>query len=279
MRVYPLAQAADPPATIFTDAKDVVYDSTIRYDASYFQHLNRIVQEEPWFPRDRVMINELKSIGIEKGKPFNPDAQTTKILDDAAKEAHVYLAGLYEKGWPPFFENSEWRVAAPAEMVETQATDYADPDTYPIDLRGMVYSYAYVGIKRLGVGQFYLISINDKDGQSFDGSKSYRLRVLPNVPVEQYWSVTVYDRQTHALVLNMSRASRSSQIPELKKNADGSVDIFFGPKAPAGEESNWIPTDPTRKFELMFRLYAPTKALFDKAWVLADVEKVEAKSR
>jgi hypothetical protein len=88
--------------------------------------------------------------------------------------------------------------------------------------------------------------------------------------------VTVYDRETHALVRNMSRASRSSLIPELKKNADGSVDIYFGPKAPDGQESNWIPTDPARKFELMFRLYAPTKALFDKTWVLPDVEKVAA---
>jgi hypothetical protein len=74
----------------------------------------------------------------------------------------------------------------------------------------------------------------------------------------------------------MSRASRSSQIPELQKNADGSIDIYFGSKAPAGQDSNWIPTDPARKFELMFRLYAPTKALFDKAWALPDAEKVAA---
>jgi hypothetical protein len=72
----------------------------------------------------------------------------------------------------------------------------------------------------------------------------------------------------------VSRASRSSQIPELQKNADGSVDIYFGPEAPAGKDSNWVPTDPNRKFEVMFRLYAPTKALFDKTWVLPDIEKV-----
>ena len=139
---------------------------------------------------------------------------------------------------------------------------------------GMAYSYAYIGIKRLGVGQFYLISIRDKDGQSFDGGKTYRLTVPANPPVEQYWSVTAYDRQTHALIKNMPRASRSSQIPELQKNADGSVDIYFGPAAPAGKDANWVPTDPARKFELMFRAYAPTKALFEKSWVLSDVEKI-----
>jgi hypothetical protein len=160
-----------------------------------------------------------------------------------------------------------------------QATAYADPDAYPVDLRGMTYTYGYVGIKRLGAGQFYLIAIKDKDGVSFDGSKTYHLTVPPNVPIEQYWSVTVYDRQTHALVRNMSRASRSSQIPELQKNADGSVDIYFGPKTPQGEESNWVPTDPKRSFELMFRLYAPKKGFFEKVWVLPDVEQVTATNR
>ena len=95
-----------------------------------------------------------------------------------------------------------------------------------------------------------------------------------NPPIEQYWSVTAYDRQTHALIKNMQRASRSSQIPEMQKNADGSIDVYFGPHAPPGKETNWVPTDPARKFELMFRLYAPKKAFFDKTWVLPDVEKV-----
>jgi hypothetical protein len=100
--------------------------------------------------------------------------------------------------------------------------------------------------------------------------------VPPNVPIEQNWSVTAYDRQTHALIKHMSRPSRSSQIPEMQKNADGSIDAYFGPKAPAGKESNWVPTDPTRGFELMFRLYAPKKEFFDKVWVLPDVERIAA---
>src|SRR5262249_50575819 len=93
-----------------------------------------------------------------------------------------------------------------------------------------------------------------KDGDGFDGSKTYRLTVPPNVPVEQYWSVTAYDRQTHALIKNMPRASRASNAQDVQKKADGSVDIYFGPKAPTGKESNWVPTDPARKFELMAAL-------------------------
>jgi len=278
MKVYPLAQADNPVPTVFTDAKDVVFDSIIRYDASFFGHLDRIVQSEPWLQRDRAMIDQLKSLGIEKGKPFKPDQPTTKLLEAGAREAHSILEGMYDKGWPSFFEKGRWRVAAPAEVVKMQATAYADPNEYPSDQRGMVYSYGYVGIKRLGAGQFYLISIRDKNGKPFEGGKAYRLSVPPNVPIEQYWSVTVYDRQTHALVRNMSRASRSSQVPDMTKNADGSVDIYFGPKSPQGKEENWVPADPKRGFELMFRLYAPKKEFFDKVWVLPDVEQVAAAS-
>jgi hypothetical protein len=274
VKVYPLAQAANPAPTIFTDAKDVTFDSTIRYDASFFQNLDRIVQTEPWLQRDRAMIDQLKSLGIEKGKPFSPNQQATRLLGAAAREAGALLEGMYDKGWGTFFVNRQWRPAAPAEVVKMNSTAYADPDAYPSDLRGMVYSYGFVGIKRMGAGQFYLISIRDKNGASLDGNNTYRLSVPPNVPIEQYWSVTAYDRQTHALIRNMPRASRSSQIPGMQKNADGSVDVYFGPKAPRAKESNWVPTDPKRGFELMFRLYAPKKEFFDKVWALPDVEKV-----
>lgn len=277
IKVYPLAQAANPPPTNFTDANDVIFNSTIRYDASFFDHLHRIVQDEPWLQRDRAMIDQLKSLGIEKGKPFNPDSQTNKLLETGAREAQALLEIKYDAGLPPFFtESSRWTMPAMPEVVETAQSGFADPNVYPTDARGMTYSYAYVGIKRLGAGQFYLISIKDKDGASFDGAKTYRLTVPPNAPVEQYWSATAYDRQTHALIRNMPRASRSSQIADMQKNADGSVDVYFGAKAPAGKEANWIPTDPNRQFEVMFRLYAPTKALFEKSWKLPDIEKIAA---
>jgi len=275
MKVYPLAQAANPPATVFIDVKDVDFDSTIRYDASFFEHLDRIVQEEPWIDRDRVMIDSLRSLGIEKGKPFNPSDAMKALMTSAAKEGGAWLEAKYDAGLPPFFSpTSRWTYPAPPEVIKAYADGFADMNAYPLDGRGLCYSYAYIGIKRLGAGQFYTISIRDKDGEAFDGGKTYRLNVPANVPVDQYWSVTAYDRQTHALIKNMPRASRSSQIPELQKNADGSVDIWLGPVAPAGKEANWLPTDPARKFELMARFYAPRKEFFEKKWVLPDIEKV-----
>ena len=95
-----------------------------------------------------------------------------------------------------------------------------------------------------------------------------------NAPAAQYWSTVVYDRATHALVRNASRQSRSSQNQDLQKNGDGSVDVYFGPNAPSGNELNWIPTNPGGKFEVLFRVYGPQKPLFDKTWRLPDIESV-----
>jgi hypothetical protein len=275
-KIYPLSAAANPPETIFTDAKDIEYDSIIRYDLSFFRSLDRVVQSEPWIERDRAMIDPLRSIGIEKGKPFAPDEVTRAILTTAIGEAKILLEQRYDAGFPPFWERSRWTLPALPEAIDGQGTTYAKHDSYAIDARGVAYTYAYIAIKRLGAGQFYLISIRDKDGARYDGSQTYRLTVPPNVPIEQYWSVTAYDRRTHALIRHMPRPSRSSQIPEMQKNADGSIDVYFGPQAPAGKEANWVPTDPNRGFELMFRLYAPKKEFFDKVWKLPDVERIAA---
>src|SRR5262249_9721984 len=95
-------------------------------------------------------------------------------------------------------------------------------------------------------------------------------------PVRNYWSATVYDRETHALVKNMPYASRASISPGIQKNPDGSVDIYFGPKAPDGKQANWVPTDPPRKFEPLFRLYGPEREFCEKKWVLPDAEKMSA---
>ncbi len=275
LKVYPLSAAANPPQTAFSDVKDVLFDSTIKWNSSFFENLNRVVQEEPWIVRDRVMIDELKTLGIEKGKPFAPDQHTQSLLTKGIREAEALLEAKYDAGLPPFFTaTSRWTYPAYPDLIKAAQADYNEPDAYPVDHRGVAYSYAYIGIKRLGAGQFYSISIRDKDGHAFDGGKTYRLNVPANVPVQQYWSVTAYDRQTHALIKNVSRASRSSQIPELVKNDDGSVDLYFGPKAPKGKDANWVPTDAKREFELMFRAYGPTPDFFDKKWILSDVVRM-----
>jgi hypothetical protein len=154
--------------------------------------------------------------------------------------------------------------------------DWHTPDSYPVDARGTAYTLAFFSAKHLGEAQYYLLTGSDKEGKSLDGKASYRVRVPANAPVTQYWSMTVYNRDTHAFIRNAPWVGRSSQTPGLQKNADGSVDIFFGPTAPSGLESNWVPTDADGRFEVLARFYGPQKPLFDKTWRLTDVEKVTA---
>lgn len=133
---------------------------------------------------------------------------------------------------------------------------------------------AFFSAKRLGAGQFYLMSIKDAEGNAFDGAHAYRLTVPAKAPITQYWSATVYDRVTHALIRDTRWSSRSSQSPGLKQSPDGSVNVYYAPEAPSGQEANWIPTSREGRFEVLFRLYGPEKSFFDKTWKLPDIEAV-----
>ncbi|OCP35788.1 DUF1254 domain-containing protein [Ensifer sp. LC163] len=275
IKLYPLSQAANPPATTYVDAIDVVFEANIPYDQRFFQSLDRFVQSEPWLLRDKAMIDPLKSIGIEKGKPFTPDAKRQDILKQAAQEARASLDARYEAALSsPYFSGTQWGLPVATGVVTELAEYFSKPDTYSWDDRGLLFYFVFSGIKHLGAGQFYLFAIKDRDGQFFDGGSTYRLTVPADVPVRQYWSAVVYDRATHALIRNLPSSSHSSLNPGLQKNADGSVDLYFGPEAPAGKESNWIPTGAGGSFEICFRFYGPEKPLFDKAWKLPDIEKV-----
>jgi hypothetical protein len=276
IKVYPLSTAANPQATTFVDAIDVVYDATIPYDIRFFQSLDRFVQRERWLTRDKVMIDQLATIGIEKGKPFAPDSKTEGILNSAAGEAHALLELNYENALSPYFAKSLWSLPVQPQFIKAAQSGYREADKYPVDARGLVFTFAFFTPKTSGAGSFYLMDIRDKAGEAFDGGKIYRLTVPANPPVRQYWSATVYDRATHTLVRDQKTVSRSSQSPGLQKNADGSVDVYFGPKPPAGKEPNWVPTDPSAKFEVLFRFYGPEKPLFDKTWTLPDIERIAA---
>lgn len=275
VRFYPLSQAANPPETVFIDAIDTLYDSTIPYDVRFFESLDRFIQREPWLSRDRVMIDVLQSIGIEKGKPFAPDARTRAILESAAREAHAWLDARYEALFaPPFFEGTHWALPASPAVVAGMQSNFSDHDAYPVESRGVTYSMAYFSAKRLGAGQFYLMTTRDKAGNPLKGSESYVLRVPADAPAKLYWSATVYDRASHALVRDTTWAGRGSNTHGIAANADGSVDIHCSPTAPASGESNWIPTSVAGTFEVLVRFYGPEKPLFDKTWKLPDIERV-----
>jgi hypothetical protein len=271
--VYPLSQASAPAPTTFVDAIDVVFDSTIPYDLRFFQSLDRIVQHEPWLDRDKAMIDVLRTIGIEKGKPFHPDADKRAVLRAAALEARASLDARYEASFVPFYDDAHWSLPFLPELGETVPTGYEKADAYSVDARGLADSYAFSTVKNLGAGQAYLMTIADNEGKPLDGSNAYRLLVPPNAPVRQYWSAVAYDRETHALMRNVERPSRSSLTPELAKEPDGSIELVFAPIPPT-VYANWIPTSAGENFEVMFRFYGPEPAFFDKSWRLPDITRL-----
>jgi len=276
IKMYPYAQAANPPQTAFLDLLETSFGNIIPYNIHFFESLSNFIQREPWLTRDMAMIDQLKTIGIEKGKDFKPDARTKEILEAAIADAHKWVDAQYEETFnQPFYEGTKWALPASQQTTKAIMENYTDPANYPVDGRAIIYSMAYFSAKHLGTGQFYLLSIKDNTGKRFDGSKLYHLHLPPNVPVKLYWSVTVYDGETHALLPGMPYFSRASTTPGLQKNTDGSVDVYFGAKAPAGKESNWVPTDPKRSFELLARFYGPEKGFFDKTWKMGDVEEVK----
>ena len=272
VRLYPLARAADPPETTFRDALDVVFDATIPYDHRYFKHLARFVAREPWLTRDKAMIDTLKAIGIQRGAGFEPGDADRRLLDRAAAEAHAWLDAHYERMFTPrFYGSKQWALPLDPAMVQGQSDFFAQPDSYPVDSRGVGYSFFFSAVKHLGAGQFYLVTITDDDGRPLDGGRSYRLSVPADAPVSQYWSATVYDRETHGLIRDQPRCTVASNTHGLAVNPDGSVDIHFGPHAPEHDIDNWISTSAGRRFEVMFRFYGPTQALQEKQWQLSDV--------
>jgi hypothetical protein len=274
VRLYPLSQAASPPPTTFLDASDVVFDSRIPYDLRFFRSLDRMVQAEPWLERDKAMIDPLKTIGIERGKPFDPDAKTQQLLIQAVQEAHAWLSFVLD-ALQRYYEGRHWFFPISEEMHQNVLSGFHTPDSYPVDNRAAAYTIAFFSAKHVGESQYYLMTTLDRDGQLLEGGASYRLNVPANVPANQYWSMTVYNRETHTFIRHARWVGRSSQTPGLQVNADGSVDLFFGPAAPAGREANWIPTDPEGRFEVLARFYGPEKPLFDKTWKLPDIERVD----
>jgi hypothetical protein len=127
---------------------------------------------------------------------------------------------------------------------------------------------------KLGAASFYLVSYRDVAGQPLEGGTAYRLRIPPNVPAQQFWAVTIYDLETAGFIRESSRVGVDSYDQKMRRNVDGSVDVYFGPAAPAGQETNWISTVPGKSWLAMFRFYGPNKSLLDKTWKLPDIEKV-----
>jgi hypothetical protein len=278
LTAYPLSEADNPKPTRYIDAFPKAWDTLPKYDMSYFEDLATIVNEEPVQEKDLVMMGMLSSIGIEKGKPFKPAEETARALEQALKVGYDMMQEYFVtpgKALTPWWTGGQWQGPNfPQEQAE-EGFPFVTADELLLDERaGGLYFWATFIPKHLGKGSFYLIGLRDESGELFDGSSLYRLRVPKDVPAAQFWSAIVYSMKTKGFIANASKVGIGSyHEAELERNADGTIDLYFGPNPPKGLESNWLPTG--EDFFLIFRLYGPEKALFEKTWILPDVEKVK----
>jgi len=272
-------RSSAPRPTEFIDATAKPFHGTPNFDLSYFDYIDETVQNEPFFEYDKVMIGVLASIGIQKGKPFKPDARTAAILDSAVRDAKLYLINkmeTMEAFGEPFWSNRRWRMLSFTPEVVKTGAQWVFPDRVDYDARAYGWYYWGVGIqKRVGAAATYLANTHDANDNVLDPAQTYRVHVPKDVPIDDFWELIAYSIQTRSYIDTPSnRITVSSKNSDLQKNADGGVNVYIGPRAPAGKEANWVATKPGEGYFLAFRFYGPQKAFYDRARTPSDVEKI-----
>jgi hypothetical protein len=273
-QMYPLSERAKPTPTKLITPNGRAWSQVPPRGFAYFERLNDILQREPVFERDRMIMAMLKPLGLEKGKPFAPDDRQKKIMADGARMGEMMAqTKSFDKREPEarYRPDTRWLYVILLDPSQ-EAASYSQLDERSDYFYEAVTTTRGMVTKTPGVGQAYLGAYQDKDGNWFDGGKAYTLHVPGDAPAKLFWSVTVYDSLQRVLIDNGKDIADKSSRSDIDNNADGSVDIYFGPNAPQGHEKNWIPTVSGKAWFAYFRLYGPLQPYFDKTWKLPDIE-------
>ena len=290
-KIYPLnLPEAERKPMKFPNASGVPANMLPRSDASAFDQLKWIVDREGETLASADGLGLLANVGLVAGQPFKPDAKERAILNDAAKTGYKMsrVIGMQsevngrdyrvwkDRHWvnpinnitEPGPEKSldlSYRNKA-AGFTEIEARIWFFTDYYSIS-PGMV-------SQTPGKGAAYEIAFNDADGDPLSGNTSYKLTLPANVPAKLFWSLTLYEAENAS-----GLATKARRFPSLgsrdkpAQNADGTTDLYIGPKAPDGKAANWLATAPGRGFFAILRLYGPGEAAVNYSWKPGDFEK------
>lgn len=285
LKVYPLAMADSPPALELISGSGQAFNTIHANNFRFFEELDAVIQKEPLDFINAETRGLFASIGIAKGKPFAPNQRMRAILEDAVAIGNAAARSIV---WYPrvdmtldgikIFDDRRWIMAFLNRDVFFNGED---DHTMNTDARVM-FHYPYTAVTpamakpRIGIGSDYGIAYVDASGQPFDGTKTYKVNLPANPPIKDFWSLTVYDSQTRSMLQTERQPPALDSIQnQPKANADGSVDIYFAPEPPSGQENNWIQTIPGKSFFVALRMYGPLEAWHEKTWKPGDIELVE----
>ena len=278
LRIYYLKDSANPPEQKFVNPDEMVYPTLPYYDERAFKDLYEIFSVEPIRPQDKAMMGMLAQIGIEKGKPYNPDEKTLRAMRQAAIDVWYTMQNWFDN-YPDsklYWPDRHYMSLLMTDKNKMFTWEYDDRIDY-LERAAQYFWCTYMPKKLSDTPSTqYMMAMADKDGNPLLAGKNYKLTIPKDMPVRQFWALTVYDRATRSFIYTPSERTTISSydLDALKKNDDGSVTLYVGPKAPDGLNSNWIDTKGKRPLPAI-RFYGPTEAMNNKTFKLEDFEIVQ----
>jgi len=281
IKVHPLDPPADwkEPQWVDLTARPQ-YTTPVKWETNlrYWEVLAEVIHNEPVFEPYRAYYGELAALGILKGKLFSPDSRMKQILETAAVTANAQMRVQAFADRRPdriVWRDRRWEWAGlRPENGDFVAASYLDLDAREVWFYQAIGASPAMFRRDAGAGSLYWLGLRDRTGAYVDGAKTYKLTVPLPVPARLFWSLTVYDNQSRSEIdTDQGKAALRSMF-ELKDKTGSAVDLFFGPKAPAGHENEWIKTIPQKGWFTYFRIYGPEKSAFDGAWKPGDFEEV-----
>ena len=284
VKIYSLAKKDNPPEMEFYNGSTVAFNTIHSTDFDFYKELHAAIDREPIDMIEPQLRGTFASVGIQKGKPFAPDLRMKNILIKAAEVANATARTFlwYERNPDDFlYEGSYWKQGFPGgsyEFLRDEGKGGRD-----LDSRAEFFYFATVNTpamtwKLIGKGSQYAWGALDAEGDYLDGRKNYKLNLPKDAPAKNFISIVLYDTQTRSQ-LQTSQPFPSYNSEKHKDSVefseDGSVDLYFGPEAPEGKETNWIQTVPGKGFFAILRLYSPTEPWFEKTWRPGDIELVQ----
>jgi len=281
LKIYPLASIDNPPTMEFISTSGLDFNTIHANTYEFYSELNDVIQREPISMLDPELRGLAASIGIQKDKLFAPDARMKAILTEAVAVGNATARSLYfqlrEEG-AYNYENGYWKTAfigGDYQWLRDGGAGgrYLDARTYFFYIATV--NTPAMALKMIGKGSQYALCDKDKDGNFLYGDKNYKINIPANVPAKDFWSMVIYDPQTRSeLQTGQPFPSKNNKKSVLDYNPDGSVDLYFGPEAPAGKENNWIQTVADKAWFAVLRFYGPLEPFFDKTWQPGDFELI-----